>query len=81
MPSMFRFLGKSPHFVFPERQPQEAYVGTSFQFRLDTSNYESLQEYQKLVINKISFQMSNSAIIEETYWKEEKSWPGLAAWM
>jgi len=45
-------LGKSPHFVFPERLPEESYVGTSFQFRLNTSNYDCLQEYQRKTLER-----------------------------
>jgi len=40
-------LGKCEHFVFPGRQPEESYVGTSFQFRLKTSDYTMLQQYQR----------------------------------
>jgi len=45
-------LGKNPKFEFPRRQPEEAFVGTSFQFRLKTDNYDSLQEYQRSTLER-----------------------------
>jgi len=45
-------LGNSPHFIFPPRLQEEQYVGTSFQFRINNTDYTSLQEYQRSTLSR-----------------------------
>lgn len=45
-------LGSSSIFQFPARQAEESFVGTSFQFRLDSQDYEVLQQFQRCCLDR-----------------------------
>jgi len=45
-------LGKSSFFEFPARLEAESFVGTSFQFRLNTNTYENLEQFHRRVLER-----------------------------
>ena len=46
---IIQLTGKSSFFEFPARLEAESFVGTSFQFRLNTHTYENLEQFHRHV--------------------------------